>query len=206
MLNEAQKVSGDRSASVQVRRLKVVPCFTQEVHKMRKAIATTSLLATLLASLPVASFADVPGRFGVWDNTPVHWNPVHHRFDPRFRGRDWYRNQRHWDNRFRRGGYWNNRYWNDRRWNGRHWNRRHWNRWYGRPYGFRGGYWGPGWNGYGTGALIGSALTFGLIDDSQSRSIHEFDTWTRRSIEACYRVERRNGREVRIELPRTACF
>ena len=106
---------------------------------------------------------------------------------------DRYDNWNHWDRRhqrlFQRQWRHNNRYWRN-------------GRWIGAPRYYYGGAWGVP-RGYVGGALLGSALTYGAINNGR---YCDDDFRYRGDVRGCYRIERLpNGRERRVELPPSAC-
>jgi len=159
---------------------------------LTKAI-TTALAVWLLATVALPAAADRDRR---WDRDDRHW-----RYDQRdrYEGRH-YRDRREWH----RGRHWNRRgppwYRPGPRWHSR-W---HYLPRYPHRYRYRHYYhWAPGALG---GAILGSALTYTILDGADERCDYDCGRYRERGstrlITGCYRIERGpDGREVRVEVP-----
>jgi hypothetical protein len=138
------------------------------------------MTAATLAALPQLSWADRDDRDRRWDRDDRREYRQHRR----------YRDDRHL-RRHRPPHYRHYRpYWNQR--------------WYYGPRHYRRD-WGSAYLG---GALLGSAITYSLSHNHANctDSSHYHGGSSRYEVSGCYRIERLpDGREVRVELPLSAC-
>lgn len=169
---------------------------------MRKSMISIGLTTLLLAGLSLDASADRDRNGKHWDrgDSQQRWDHRHQqqRQWRKRQARQWrnsgyaapprYRQHRGWRvdrfNRFSRFGHPSSRY--NRNWR----NDRYW----GWPLGPVGG------------AVIGSAITYSLVHDHNDHRDCDHAVGERHEITGCYRIEQLpDGRERRVELPRSAC-
>lgn len=152
---------------------------------MRIQLLTIGLIGALAASAAPAALADKGYQNKHWDrydNRQRYNNRNNHRSNYRYN-----RNYRSfYGNQYWRGG----RYYAPPRYNYNRYN----------------GYWGVP-SAFIGGALIGSSLNYSRYHDRDDHRYCDHSTQNRQESSGCYRVERLpDGRERRVELPRSACY